>query len=206
MKKEKSLIISSVLIVFAMFVVGNLCSSCFDAKQAYFILLGTYWLTILLATLIFSPSFFDTNLYRNDFNLMSVLAFLPLGGVLLVVFIPKIELISFGFVLLAIVTALVNGFLEERFWRGVYLEYFPKSFYFGFVIPVTLFSIWHIPLYMIDGVVYHGGYLSMVGGAIGMGVLWTIVSRKQQGILTVTVAHVIVNIFAFVPHYIDNDF
>lgn len=54
--------------------------------------------------------------------------------------------------------------------------------------------------------VYQGGFLSLVGGAFFMGLLWGWVSYKTKSIKIVTIAHIITNFFSFTGMIFENWF
>lgn len=59
---------------------------------------------------------------------------------------------------------------------------------------------------MAKGVVYQGGFVSLVGGSFFMGILWRWVAYKTKSIKIVTVAHIITNFFAFTGLIFENRF
>lgn len=98
---------------------------------------------------------------------------------------------------LALLFSLINGVLEELFWRGLYNTLFRNSFWFGFVYPTIFFGCWHVAPYLIKSVSFEGGALSFVGGAFFMGTLWGWAVWKSKSIFFTTYAHVCTNFFAF---------
>jgi membrane protease YdiL (CAAX protease family) len=102
--------------------------------------------------------------------------------------------------------AVINGFVEEFFWRGMYLLQFRKSVVIGMVVAPLLFAAYHIALWYVKGITYQGGIFALVGGAYVMGLLWSWVSRKTGTIFSVTIAHILVNVFAFTGLFVENGF
>ena len=93
--------------------------------------------------------------------------------------------------------AFVNGVTEEMLWRGAFVTVFPSQIGWGFIYPTLLFSVWHIALLCIPNVKYEAGALGMLGGAAVMGVLWGCAFWRTRDLRSVTIAHVVTNIFAF---------
>jgi membrane protease YdiL (CAAX protease family) len=91
----------------------------------------------------------------------------------------------------------LNGFLEEYAWRGAFLGSFADRPRFGFVAGWLLFSAWHIPLTFAVGVTNEGGGAALVGGAAGLGLLWSFVAWRVRAIGWTVAAHVLTNFLAF---------
>ncbi len=68
------------------------------------------------------------------------------------------------------------------------------------------FGVWHIALYFAKGMVYQGGFDSLVGGSFFLGLLWKWAAYKTKSIKTVTGAHIITNFFAFTGLIFENWF
>lgn len=100
-------------------------------------------------------------------------------------------------VILAILFGLVNGFFEEFFWRGAFLEQGRGEVLFQ-VLGVGLFTFWHVPLAFAHGVTYPGGTLALVGGAMGMGAFWSVIAFRTDRIGWPIVSHVLTNAIVFV--------
>lgn len=100
-------------------------------------------------------------------------------------------------VALAVLFGAVNGFLEEFFWRGAYLEQgrgMPRFQALG----VVLFGLWHVPLTLAHGVTYEGGAFTLVGGAFAFGVFWSVIAYQTGRIGWTIISHVLTNIVTFV--------
>ena len=126
-----------------------------------------------------------------------VLAFIPCFGTLFAVFIPVIVVAPMQALAIALLYALINGTVEELFWRGVFINVFPNNILRGYILPTLLFGLWHIALYFLKGMEYQGGFAALVGGATFMGILWGFLAYKTKSIRMVTIAHIVTNFFAF---------
>jgi len=106
-------------------------------------------------------------------------------------------------VVLALGAGLINGPLEELYWRGGYLAQFGHSLP-GFALGWALFVAWHLPLAMAVGVEYHGGGLALVGGAAGLGLVWAVMVWKTRAIGWAMISHASINMIVFHALIADN--
>lgn len=89
--------------------------------------------------------------------------------------------------------ALVNGTLEELFWRGALL---PRPDAEGALVSLGLFTAWHAAPALALGIGLTGGAPALILGALALGAVWTAM-RLRTGTLGAAIAsHVGVNIFA----------
>jgi len=133
------------------------------------------------------------------------LTFLPVAGVFFVKFLPNIHLIDVRITTLVLINSVINGFIEELYWRGLFLVKFKKNNSVGLWLASFLFAAWHISLYSISEVSF-GGFFALVGGAFLLGALWSYCSRKLDNIIFSLIAHILLNIFAFTGLYLENGF
>ncbi len=130
-------------------------------------------------------------------RVLNLLAFMPCLGTLFAVFIPNIAALPIQALGLALLYAVLNGAIEELFWRGVFIKIFPEDILKGYLLPTIFFGLWHIALYTLKGMRYQDGFAALVGGATLMGALWGWVAYRTKSIRTVTAAHIVANFFAF---------
>ncbi len=134
----------------------------------------------------------------------SLLAFVPALGPLLMAFIPSVSAFTpWAFLVLGIVSV-CNGVTEELFWRGVFIASFRKDVIKAYVYPTLFFCLWHFALAGVEEVRYQGGAWALVGGALMLGAIWGWVAYRQQSVFVTTLAHIIVNFFAFSGLIADN--
>jgi uncharacterized protein len=113
----------------------------------------------------------------------------------------------FGVLGLAILLALTNGTLEEAAWRGGFFRTFGDGRALGFVLGLFLFTLWHVPLALAEGIDYGtGGAVALVGGSAFLGLVWSIVVWRTGSIFWVSLAHVATNVFAFAALFSSNGF
>ncbi|MEJ8561489.1 CPBP family glutamic-type intramembrane protease [Yoonia sp. GPGPB17] len=91
--------------------------------------------------------------------------------------------------------ALMNGTLEEVFWRGtVLLDDATPAQQIG---QLGLFTGWHVALLFATGVVVTGGAAGVLGGAAIGGALWTLARVQTGSIGFGAICHVALNLVAF---------
>jgi membrane protease YdiL (CAAX protease family) len=111
------------------------------------------------------------------------------------VYIGKVDIIL---VLLAFSFALINGVLEELFWRGAYNAVFPDRFLLGYIYPTIFFGAWHLAPELAKPNPLPGGALSFIGGTLFMGFIWGWIAWRTRSILLTTISHVLTNFLGFV--------
>jgi hypothetical protein len=122
---------------------------------------------------------------------------------LFIAFLPSIPGLTVAMWGLLCLSALCNGVLEEAFWRGVFVSQF-DDIWRAYVLPCTFFVLWHVTLAAMPGMHYHGGGTALIGGAAVFGIVWGFVSWRQRSIFITTIAHVLVNFFAFSGLILEN--
>ena len=132
------------------------------------------------------------------------LAFVPILGAFFVAFLPIVGDLRVTTFLAAAAISVVNGALEEIFWRGVTLASVEgRGEWRRYVVAATLFTIFHFAFLRL-GLDYQGGALALVGGAGVMGALWTVVAVKTASVRPSIVAHQLVNTLAFSSLFTNN--
>ncbi|RDV13744.1 CPBP family intramembrane metalloprotease [Pontibacter diazotrophicus] len=136
--------------------------------------------------------------------LLLFLCFVPAVGAFFAAFLKSYNQLNSTLFFILAAAALVNGFIEEFYWRGAFISRYKKHIGLAFVFPAVLFGLWHISVYAAYGITYQGGFLPLVGGAFFMGCLWGYTAYKQQRVLAPTLAHILTNFFAFSGLLVDN--
>lgn len=103
---------------------------------------------------------------------------------------------SAGILVTAAIASLLNGFSEEFFWRGAWLETGRGDAIFQ-GIGVLLFTLWHVPLLLAHGVAYPGGPAALVGGGFVLGCIMAFLANRTGRIGWPVIAHIGTNLFAF---------
>lgn len=165
-----------------------------------------YWFIFCLPVSLYSSNGFGklreiysqkSNITPVMRNIYYVLAFMPCIATFFVVFKEFAPIAGFQVFVIASVFAIINGTFEEMFWRGIFNKIFNNNIFLAYIYPSVFFGIWHIALYLAKGIVYQGGFASLVGGSFFMGLLWGWVAYKTKSIKVVTAVHIITNFFAF---------
>ena len=196
--KGKSLIIYSMLIPPVMALIFSTMSSNYGKTIGYFASYGIYLTISLIGCIIFSPKDKKLDVVKDEDNIKYyLLAFIPVVVPFFVTFMPTIKNFSINLFVITFINALLNGIIEESFWRNTYNKVFQNNVLYAYIVPTIIFSIWHFALLCAKGVSYNGGASALVGGAAVMGFIWGSVVYKTKNIKVTIVAHVLVNFFAF---------
>lgn len=166
-------ILYAVAIVPVMIAIFSMISSNYGKTIGYFIPYLVYLFLLLLGLILFNSKNNKLELYVGKHKIYyNLVAFIPALATFIVAFIPSLPKMSFSIVLFTLIYAIINGSLEELFWRYTFNKNFKDSIYFTYLLPTIIFTCWHIALCFAKGVTYHGGALALVGGAGFMGLLW----------------------------------
>lgn len=128
-------------------------------------------------------------------RLLGLLALAP------VVIVAGVALASLGdssfpplFLVLVAVMALINGTLEEVFWRGALL---PAPDREGVIVGWVLYVAWHLVFIFAQGVEMPGGVAMLLPGAAVMGAIWMALRLKTGTLGPAIASHVAFNLFLF---------
>jgi membrane protease YdiL (CAAX protease family) len=172
----------------------------FGLQAGYWYAFIIYWLLLAGITLYLVDLKNIFKLYRNPVKSpigWILAAFLPAVATFFVSFLPSFFQLTFPLMLLTIFSAMFNGFLEELFWRGLTIDSEVLNRKLVAVASCTGFFLWHFSLAYLPGIEFEGGPIALLGGALLMGILWQLVSLKTNSLVYNTIAHILVNIFAF---------
>jgi membrane protease YdiL (CAAX protease family) len=170
------------------------------AIKGFWIALIIYWLLILSLAVGFIGISGIIQLYKlkkSKSLLWGLLAFIPVIGTFFVSFLPSFHHLNNQFVILVLTAGFLNGICEELFWRGMTLGTEIRNRSVVILASLLGFGACHIPLALVKGLHYQGGVLALIGGAVVMGILWQFVAIRTKSIVFVTIAHILVNVFAF---------
>ena len=201
---KKTSISSAIILVVMMMLFSLFIGNLLNITLAYFFTFLVYWFLFCIPISYYclggingiKAIYAQPKKPGNNEILFTILAFLPCIATFYVIFINIYSAPSELFIIAASF-ALINGVIEELFWRGVFITLFPKNILFGYILPALLFGLWHIALFFSKGIVYQGGFISLVGGSMFMGFLWGFIAYQTKSIKAITIAHVITNFFAF---------
>lgn len=197
-KRSKELFLYSLLIVPIMILLFSLFSNYYGKTIGYFVPYGIYLIILIIGIILFCPRKEKEQYFQTNHKLFYyVLTMIPVFATFFVAFLPTIEHFTNKLFFITLIYALLNGFLEEMFWRFTYNKMFGNNILLAFVIPTIIFSCWHFALLFAKGISYHGGAMALVGGACFMGILWGITMYKTKNVKIIILAHIVVNFFAF---------
>jgi uncharacterized protein len=213
--KKRILLISSFLLLPLMLVWFQITSTYLGARWGYIIGLVGYWFYCLFTAWLMAG--FDWNYFRSAWNTFSknksakwifLAAFIPVIPTFFISFLygPIVSRLTFATATLVIFTSIVNGPIEEFYWRGLYLLEYRDNKWIGLFLSTLLFGLWHFAVWFAKGVHYNGGVLPLVGGAYFLGLLWAWVTRSTGNFRAAAFAHTLVNLFALAGLFVDNGF
>ena len=211
--KKRTLLVSSLLMLPVTFGLFQLTTASLGPKWGYVTGFLGYWAYCLITAWLVSGS--DWNYFKDIWSQqrdgkyakwIALAAFIPAFGVFFVSFLPNVAKLTLSAAILLIVMVILNGTIEELYWRGLYLLEYPNNARIGFFLSWLLFGAWHISLWFARGILYKDGFLALVGGAYGLGLIWTWVARSNGNLRAVVSAHILANLFAFTALFVDNGF
>ncbi len=174
----------------------NILTSMLEPLWGYALGLCAYWLflglTILRATTPADRAHLLTA--RPAGGLITTLCVLPVlvlgfAGMRALGGLPSILLVGI------VVAAIVNGFLEELFWRGALV---PDPSPPQAAVAVLLFTGWHVALLFARDITVTGGPATLLLGAAFLGTVW-MAARLYTGTVGLSaLSHAAVNLFAFI--------
>jgi membrane protease YdiL (CAAX protease family) len=130
--------------------------------------------------------------------------FFTSGRLFFVAFLPNIEILNLKTGLIILGISIINGTVEEVYWRGLYLREYKENRFILLIVSPLLFASMHSSFLLIKGMNYQGGVFALVGGAFLMGLLWSYVSFRLNNIRYCIAGHIFVNIFAFTGLFVEN--
>lgn len=211
--KKRTLLVSSLILLPFTFILLQITTFTLGPKWGYVTGFIGYWIYCLLTAALMAGS--DWNYFRAMWDQhrevkyekwIGFAAFIPVLGVFFVSFLPNASKLTISTGALLIFMAVLNGSIEEFYWRGLYLLEYRDNVPIGFFLSTLLFGAWHFSVWSARGIVYKDGIVALIGGAYVMGLLWAWVARSQGNIRAVVFAHVLVNLFAFTSLFVDNGF
>lgn len=104
---------------------------------------------------------------------------------------------------LAVICALINGPLEELAWRRAFRANSGNRLAYE-LLGLGLFTLWHVPLYLSEGISFDHGALGLIGGAFVLGIPWLFMTRASDSVGWPMLSHALVNVAAFLPFFAAN--
>lgn len=100
-------------------------------------------------------------------------------------------------VMLAIAAAVINGPIEELYWRGAWARVFAGNRAMQ-ALGLALFAGWHVPLALHAGLPFPGGVWGLTAGALAAGAFWAWLVRRY-GLGWAMLSHALTNAILFAP-------
>lgn len=182
-----------------------------NPQLGYLLSLVVYWLIFCIPVIAWhvwnrhDGRLFSERLRWGDWWIVPLLL-AQVTTVGIVAFFPNTELLTTHGAMLAGAVALLNGPLEEAAWRGGFMARFSDRPRLGFWLGWVLFSLWHVPLLLSQGIVFDGGAMSLLGGAAGLGLLWSWVAWRTGSVFYTAIAHTLTNVLTFWVLFNSNGF
>lgn len=201
-RAQIALVLHAVVLIVALAAVVPGLTQSLGGPIGYLASLTIYWLGFCLPVIAIhvwrqrGPRLFSEKLAWRDWWVPGLLV-LQVGVVGLAAVVPNTSLLTTHGAMLAAVVALINAPLEETAWRGGFMTEFADRPRLGFWFGWLLFTAWHLPLALSQGIVFDGGWLALVGGAAALGLLWSWIAWRTGSVFWVTIAHVLTNALAF---------
>lgn len=168
----------------------------------YLAVLALYWAGFCLPVIVFhvrkrhDEGLFSERLAWRDW-FIPVLLLGQVFAVALAAFVPNTAMLTTQGAMLAALVAVINGPLEETAWRGAFMTRFSDHPRLGFWLGWLLFTGWHVPLLLSEGIVFDGGWPALVGGAAALGLLWSWIAWRTGSVFWVSIAHALTNAVTF---------
>lgn len=173
-----------------------------SSRLGFLLSLAAYWLLFCLPVIVIhvwdrdEGRVFSERLAWGDWWI-PLLLLAQVGAVGALAFFPNTELLTTHGAMLAVGVALLNGPLEEAAWRGGFMTTFREKPQLGFWLGWALFTLWHVPLLLSQGIVFDGGAMALVGGAAALGLLWSAIAWRTGSVFYTAIAHTLTNVLTF---------
>ncbi len=182
-----------------------------NVQLGYLLVLAIYWLGFCLPVIwwhvrpLRDERLFSERLRWRDWFVPVLL----LGQVTLVAavaLVPHTAILTTQGAMLAAVVGVINGPLEEIAWRGGFLRRFADRPRLGFWLGWVLFTLWHVPLALSQGIVFDYGWVGLVGGAAALGSFWSWIAWRTGSVFYLAIAHALTNTITFWVLFNQNGF
>ena len=206
-----ALVLHALVLIAALLALVPALTQALGGRAGYLASLAVYWIGFCLPVIAIhvwrqrGPRLFSERLAWRDWWLPVLLA-LQMGLIGLFAVVPNTSLLTTHGAMLAALIGLINAPLEETAWRGGFMTTFADRPRQGFWLGWVLFTAWHIPLALSHGIGFDGSWLSLVGGAAALGLLWSWIAWRTGSVFWVAIAHVLTNVLTFWVFFDSNGF
>ena len=196
-RKNTVILLAPIVLIIVMYAVFRLLAGSYGNTIAWYGGLFVYWLLFgaafpLLA--VGAREIVQLVRPRGMTPAVLMLAALPIiiATVGRLVFGMEYEKPSTLIAIFLVITAIGNGVFEEIFWRGLFLNQFRGSVWFGMLWPSFMFGMWH---YDPGSISHPDGVVPLMVGSVFFGLLLSYMARRSGtifwGILSHTLAGLI---------------
>jgi membrane protease YdiL (CAAX protease family) len=198
----RTFVLAPIVLILATLAVFNVALSLAGARLAHLIGFTFYWVfggVVLPLALIGRDGFavlFAQRPVRWSIPLaiMLVLLALPVAFGFLFVF-PSLFPVDRNVILLGVAAyALVNGTLEEVFWRGVFARRFPSNVWMGVLYPALMFALWQLVPWSVFPTWPVMPALAVFAVALPVGLIYNWVAWRTGSIRWTVLSHVLTNL------------
>ncbi len=198
--KQKIAIFAPLVLIVVMVPVFRFTAGIFGDLLGWYVGLIIYW---VIWGLSFSLWLIGKDSIRKIIRpqkidkLVFVLIIIPLLIISINKFMPvkTYQITSIWIALMYLSTTFGNGFFEEVFWRGIYMELFPKNNFFRIIWPSFWFALWH---YAPGSVSPNGNVIILMVGAVFFGLYLSYLAKKTNTIWWSIVVHTVFGIIMII--------
>jgi membrane protease YdiL (CAAX protease family) len=193
-RPQIALVLHALVLIVAMVLVVPELTGALGGPRGYLACLAIYWLGFCLPVIFFhvrgrrGPRLYSEKLAWRDWWVPGFLL-LQVGFVALLALVPNTSILTTHAAMLAALVGIVNAPLEEAAWRGGFMTRFAESPKPGFWLGWMLYTAWHLPLLLSQGLVFAGGWPMLIGGAALLGLFWSWIAWRTGSIFFVSMAH-----------------
>jgi membrane protease YdiL (CAAX protease family) len=201
MRRKFLFLILPVLLILSAAAVYYLSSKTFGKFPGYLTGFAFYWLfwCLIIPYIINRKSLIlyfksESALFEKKNWWVIILFFSTIIAPVFMYFIPGLSDKSILIIILAVPFAIIDGFCEELFWRGFYVNEFRDSILWGIFIPSVFFSLWHFTPQIVFP---HDNQIGFVISTLCLGLTYGIVAYKTKSAKWSAIGHSISGILAF---------
>jgi len=207
---QLALVTHAALLIGALFFVVPVLTG-WNPHLGYLLVLLVYWLGFCLPVIWWhvrplpDQRLFSERLRWRDW-FVPVVLLVQVTVVAAVAVVPHTAVLTTQGAMLAAAVGVVNGPLEEIAWRGGFLRRFADRPRLGFWLGWALFTLWHLPLGLSQGIVFNYGWAGLVGGAGALGLFWSWIAWRTGSVFYTAIAHALTNTMVFWVLFNQNGF
>lgn len=199
---QRVLLVAPLVLVASTYIVFQAALHYFGQVDGYMIGFAFYWVVWGIAVPLFTvgrdgiAAMFRPG--RSHFGMPAAIAVpllaAPAGYGFLFVFPGLFPSATDRLLLAAAVYAIMNGVLEEVFWRGLFARTFANDAVRGVVYPAAGFALWQLVPFSLFPIWFPGDAIALVVVSLGLGLLYGWIAWRTGSIRWTALAHVSMNL------------